>query len=104
MAYPSFLEVTADRSDCGKVKYLNSSATSEDDHAVFRIARGRIKAGCFPKSLPVHLEIAGEGCEASRGSLIEKAKNARKTPPDWFYPLSVRFKVYGTTDSKSTNH
>jgi hypothetical protein len=95
MAYPSLLEVIADRSDCGRVEYLNPSAISEDGKPLFRVPRRPDRERLFPEesSLAVHIEVLVRGCEASRISLIETARK-RAMEPRPFYPLAVRFHVY----------
>jgi hypothetical protein len=97
MAYPSLLEVIADRSDCGRVEYLNPSAISEDGRTLFRVPLRPDRARLFPEenSLPVHIEVLVRGCEASRISLIKTARK-RAMEPRPFYPLAVRFHVYAT--------
>jgi hypothetical protein len=95
MAYPAFLEVTGDRSDCGTIDYLNPSGLSEDGHTVFRVPRRPDRERLFPgeDSLPVHIEVRVLGCERGHTSLVESArKRAIEVQP--FFPLSVRFHVH----------
>jgi hypothetical protein len=95
MAYPAFLEVTADRSDCGTIDYLNPSGLSEEGRTVFRVPRQPDREHLFPgqDSLPVHFEVRVLGCEAGHTSLVESArKHAIEVRS--FFPLSVRFHVH----------
>jgi hypothetical protein len=97
IAYPGFLEVIAERSDCGTIRYLNPSGISEGDHTVFQVPRRPDREHLFPgeDSLPVHLEVRLPGCEAAETSLVESArKRAVEVRP--FFPLSIRFHVYAT--------
>lgn len=94
LTYPGFLEVIVDRSDCGRIEYLNSWGISEDGHTVFRVPRRPDREHLFPgeDSLPVHIEVRIPGCEAGHTSLVERAgKRAIQLRP--FFPLSVRFHV-----------
>lgn len=91
--YPRFLEVVAERSDCGHIKYLNPYGISEGNQAVFRVPARPGQPALFPgdSSLPVHLELSVEGCEGNR--LVAKARLlALKNTT--LVPLSVRFRVW----------
>ena len=95
ISYPSLLEVTADRSDCGKVTYLNSLITAQSGRLVFRIPKPMDRSLLLPSedSLPVHIAVQVEGCELSHGSLTAAALK-RAAQHASFFPLAVRFRVY----------
>jgi len=97
--YPSFLEVAANKSDCGQVRFLNAYATSSRGNAMFRVPERSDKDLLFPaeKSLTVHLEVVAEGCEARSGSVVSRSRlQALKARP--FFPLAVRFRVFSQSN------
>jgi hypothetical protein len=94
LTYPDFLEVIFDRSDCGRIEYLNPWGISEDGHTVFRVPHRPDREHLFPgeDSLPVHIEVRIPGCEADHTSLVERArKRGFQVRP--YFALSVRFHV-----------
>lgn len=93
--YPRFLEVVADRSDCGRIKYLNPYGVSNQDRTIFRIAARPDRMQLFPgeSSLPVRIEALVDGCQAARVSLFAEARVlALKSTP--LFPLAIRFRVW----------
>jgi len=90
--YPATLLVQSDRSDCGTVRYVNSSGTSEDGRAVFHIPQDPSRKYLSPteKSLPFHMEVQLQGCDVDQESFIERSRKTRGQ----FCPLSLRFLVY----------
>jgi hypothetical protein len=94
-SYPSFLAVSGDLSDCGKIIYLNPSAMSKDGQPLFRVPAVPYADHLSPgeTTLPIRLEIQVKGCEASAGSLFERSRTLTRDK-DWFYTLSVSFQVY----------
>jgi len=94
LTYPDFLEVVFDRSDCGRIEYLNPWGISEAGHTVFRVPRRPDREHLFPgeDSLPVHIGVRIPGCGADHTSLVERARK-RGFQMQPFFPLSVRFHV-----------
>ena len=90
--YPTTLLAQSDRSDCGEVRYINPSGTSEDGRAAFHIPKDPSREYLSPneKSLPFHMEIRLEGCDLDKESFIERSRRTRGR----FSPLSLRFLVY----------
>jgi len=95
MSYPTLLEASRDLSDCGRAKYLNTSAVSHRGRPLYKVPKPRYKDSLLPgeSTLPVHMEVRVEGCEGSRGSLFDRSRVS--TPNRWgFYVLSVGLRVY----------
>lgn len=93
--YPRFLEVVADRSDCGRIKYLNPYGVSSQDKTIFQVAARPDRMQLFPResSLPVRIEALVDGCQAARVSLVAEARAlALKSTP--LFPLAIRFRVW----------
>lgn len=90
--YPTTLLVQSDRSDCGEVRYVNPSGTSDDGRAIFNIPKDSSREYLSPteKSLPFHMEIRLQGCDLDKESFIERSRRTRGQ----FCPLSLRFLVY----------
>lgn len=97
MDYPSTLQVASAYSDCGEVKFVNQVGTSLDGLALFRVPARPDRRHLLPResTLPVHLEIRVEGCKPD---LLLRQSLGPKANGEWFYPLSVRFRVFADTD------
>jgi hypothetical protein len=95
LSYPSVLEVSGGLSDCGNIKYLNPSAISKEGQTLFRVPVAPYTDRLSPgeTTLPIHMEIEVKGCESSNGSLFERSRIFMRDR-DWFYTLSVSFRVY----------
>jgi hypothetical protein len=97
IAYPSFVEVSSQQSDCGKVIYLNPFSTSEDGKAIFRVPKARGSSQLPPgnRTLPVHIELRLPGCEFSNlGQLLNIARNHHlPNLPDAVAALQIQFRV-----------
>jgi len=102
IAYPTMIEIQEDVSDCGKVRYLNPAGVSREGRAVFRVPAPLEVASLRPgdSTLPVHLQVQVEGCEASQGSLFERSRAMTRGGKDWFYALSASVRVFEKNDSK----
>lgn len=94
--YPEFLEVVNDRSDCGRLEYLNAPA-SVHGHPSFHLPRRPDRHQLFPgeDSLPVHIEIVAQGCGIENVSLMQSAR-AQAMKHLILIPLAVRFHVYAS--------
>ena len=98
IGYPSVLEAERDLSDCGKVVYLNASGLSSRGRAVYVVPAPKNKdyLESGEATLPVHLEIQLEKCEASTGSLFNHSR-VMNGATDWFYTaLWVGLHAYHT--------
>jgi hypothetical protein len=98
IGYPSVLEAERDLSDCGKVVYLNASGLSSRGRAVYVVPapknKNYLESG--EATLPVHLEIQLDKCEASTGSLFNRSRVMNRET-DWFYTaLWVGLHAYRT--------
>lgn len=96
IAYPDFLEVVNERSDCGHLEYLNASASLKGNPS-FRVPRRPDRQKLFPgeDSLPVHIKVAARGCGIENVSLMESART-RAMQHLTLFPLAVRFRVYAS--------
>lgn len=94
--YPEFLEVVNDRSDCGRLEYLNAPA-SLNDHAAFGVPRRPDRPSLFPgeDSLPVHIKVAARGCGLANVSLMDSART-QAMKHSILIPLAVRFHIYAS--------
>ena len=100
--YPSFLEVAAARSDCGRIGYLNSYGASSQGHSMFPVPARPDRRQLLPeeRSLPVHLEISVSGCETGTSDLVGAARSqALASRP--LFPLALRFRVFSMTRDAS---
>jgi len=96
MPYPRLLAVIADRSDCGDLKYLGPLSISSLNRPVLAIPAPPAKRHLLPgeDSLPVHLMVVAPGCSADHMSISQVARQKAFRPAS-FFPLVVRFGVYG---------
>ena len=91
LAYPSLLQVQSQYSDCGILQYLNPDA-AYDGVPIFRVPLDSRFRRLHPgdDTLPIHLEVRIEGCDARQ---IFERRGISKANGQWFYPLSLRFRV-----------
>jgi hypothetical protein len=100
--YPGILEIHEGISDCGKIRYLNSAGFSGGGKAIFGVPIPPEVTHLRPgdRTLPIHMQIQVQGCEASQGSLFERSRGMTRGGQDWFYALSASVRVFERSDSK----
>ena len=96
LVYPRILEIHEDVSDCGKIRYLNSAGFSSEGKVIFGVPTPPEVTHLRPgaATLPVHMQIQVQGCEASQGSLFERSRGMTRGGKDWFYALSASVRVF----------